>query len=200
MLSARDVWVRYGRRSPWVLEGVDLDLAPGEVLGLHAPSGRGKSTLAAALAGLRRPDRGEVTADGVPVGAGRGPRPVQLVGQHADRAVNPRWRIREVLAEARPDGPERAVAEQGLVDEGWLERYPHEISGGELQRVNLARALLVEPRYLLADEISSSLDALTQAVLWRHVRAYVDRTGAGVLAISHDAPLLDQVADRVVTR
>lgn len=198
MLSGRGLWVRHGRRGDWVLRDVDVDVAPGEVVGLWGPSGVGKSTLATVLAGLLAPQRGEVTVDGGPVTPAAGPRPVQLVLQHAERAVNPRWRIRDVLAEAEPT----VVAghdEDELVPAGWLDRRPHELSGGELQRVNLCRALLARPSYVLADEISASLDPITQALLWRRLTTQVREDGLGVLAISHDRHLLDRVADRVVT-
>src|SRR5690606_2658444 len=129
-------------------------------------------------AGIRTPQRGTVDVDGAPLSAA-GSRPVQLVAQHAVAAMNPRWKVADVLAEA---GEEPAVDEDRLVDARWLDRFPHEISGGELQRVNLARALRARPRYLVADEISASLDAITQAVLWRHLREQV-ALGLGVLAV-----------------
>ncbi|QCW49563.1 ATP-binding cassette domain-containing protein [Nocardioides dongxiaopingii] len=195
MLSARDVWFRYHRRGPWVLSGAGIEVAPGEVVGLRGPSGCGKTTLGAVLGGLVRPGRGSVEVAGVPVAAGRGARPVQVVLQHPERAMNPRWRVRDVLAEA---GPAPAPEDAGLVDPGWLDRFPHEISGGELQRVNLARALRTRPAFLVADEISSSLDALTQALLWRRVLDEVAERATGVVVVSHDQPLLDRVADRVV--
>ena len=202
MLTGHDLWWRYGRRSDWVLAGHDIAVRHGEVLGLWGPSGCGKSTLASVLAGVRTPQRGRVECDGVELEARRGsrggPRPVQLVVQQPQRAMNPRWRIGQVLTEAADDGPERALAMGDLVSETWLDRHPHEISGGELQRVNLARALLVRPSYLLADEISSSLDAITQALLWHHLRHEVVERGLGVLAVSHDRALLAEVADRVV--
>lgn len=195
MLTAEDVWFRHGRRSPWVLTGTDLVVEPGEVVGLRGPSGCGKTTLACLLAGLTRPDRGTVRVDGDPVTTIKRPRPVQVVVQHPERAMNPRWRIRDVLAEA---GLPDQRSERGLVERSWLDRYPHEISGGELQRVNLARALRTRPAYLVADEISSSLDAITQAILWRHVAHEVADRAMGVVVISHDQPLLDRVTDRVV--
>src|SRR5690606_25217868 len=185
------------------------------VLGLWGPSGCGKSTLASVLAGVRTPHaplnsddgghsdagasrRSGVEVDGVALTSISGPRPVQLVGQQPHRAMNPRWRIGQVLDEAGAGGAQQAAAMGDLVSPTWLDRHPHEISGGELQRVNLARALLVKPAYLLADEISSSLDAITQASLWHHLATEVDQRGLGVLAISHDRALLDRVSDRVV--
>lgn len=210
MLVADDVAYRYARHSPWVLHGHSLRVHPGQVLGLQGPSGSGKSTLAAVVAGLRTPASGTVTVDGRPLASYAGPRPVQLVLQHPERAMNPRWRIRDVLAEALP-GRRKEAAEQaaarveaewdaqhGLVSPAWLDRFPHEISGGELQRVNLARALLAGPRYLVADEISASLDAITQTVLWHRLDHEVAETGLGVIAVSHDHALLERVTDEVV--
>ncbi|WP_110239701.1 ABC transporter ATP-binding protein [Nocardioides gilvus] len=213
MLIGRGLSYRYSRRGPWVLRDHDVEVAAGRVLGLRGPSGCGKSTLAAVLAGLRSPAAGTVEVDGVPLGdgsPGSGPRPVQLVLQHPERAMNPRWKIRDVLAEAfagsrdaaRVAATERVESEwdahHGLVSPEWLDRFPHEISGGELQRVNLARALFTSPAYLVADEISSSLDAITQTVLWHRLDHEAHERGLGVLAVSHDGPLLAQVADEVI--
>ncbi|WP_114423052.1 ABC transporter ATP-binding protein [Nocardioides houyundeii] len=198
MLSGEGLWARHGRTHPWVLEDVTISVAPGEVVGLWGASGRGKTTLAMVLAGFRAPNRGRVVLDGVPLRPTRGPRPVQLLLQHPERAMNPRWRVRDILAEACPGAPDAASETDGLVDRAWLDRRPHEISGGELQRVNLARALAADPAYLLADEVSSSLDAITQALLWRRLADRVHTHGVGVLAISHDQNLLARVADRVV--
>lgn len=197
MLTARDLWVRHGRHLPWVLQGIDLDLHPGEVLGLEGPSGIGKSTLGSVLAGFRAPDQGSVTVDDRPLDSGAGPRPVQLIGQRPELMMNPRWRIARILAEAGAAGG-GADPDDGLVEPAWLDRFPHELSGGELQRVNLARALRARPAYLIADEISVSLDALTQARIWRGILARVSAEGLGVVAISHDGDLLDAVADRRV--
>lgn len=210
MLRAHDLAFRWSRHDDWVLDGVDLTVAPGKILGLRGPSGCGKSTLASLLAGLRTPQRGTVEVDGQPLASYTGASPVQLVLQHPERAMNPRWKIRAVLAEAfggsRREAIETAIARveaewdahHGLVSPDWLDRFPHEISGGELQRVNLARALFASPRYLVADEISASLDAITQTVLWHRLDHEVSETGLGVLAVSHDTPLLERVADEVV--
>jgi peptide/nickel transport system ATP-binding protein len=198
MLRAEDVWFRYGSGRPWVLAGVDLAVGPGEVVGLCGPSGGGKSTAARLLGGLLRPVRGRVTVDGEVPRTRRGPHPVQLVLQHPEQAMDPRWTLRRVLAATGADAEEVAALDPELVSPGWLDRYPHEISGGELQRVNLARALLARPRYLLADELTASLDAVTQARIWQLLLDRCRTAGIGVLAIAHDRPLLDVVADRVL--
>ena len=193
-MRAEDIWVRHRRTHPWVLTAATLTLAPGTITGLSGPSGSGKSTLGATLAGMITPDRGEVIVDGKLIDAYRGAKPVQLVLQRPELSMDPRWRIRQILAEA---GERPADGEDDLVSPRWLDRYPHEISGGELQRVNLARALRATPAYLIADEISSSLDALTQALLWDRILEAA-ANGLGVLAISHDPDLLSAVADEQV--
>lgn len=198
MLHADDVWFRYDRDRPWVLAGVDLRIEAGEVVGLCGPSGGGKSTLGRVLAGFVVPDAGRVTVDGQEPRARRSPHPVQLVLQHPERAMDPRWTVRQVLAASGADDEQLAELDPGLVAPGWLDRYPHEISGGELQRVNLARALLARPRFVVADEITASLDALTQARTWTLLLDRCRAAGIGVLAISHDRPLLEAVAGRVV--
>ena len=203
MLTAEGVRFRYGRRGPWVLDGVSAEVAPGRVVGLAGPSGVGKSTLGRVLSGLLSPVEGIVAVDGEPV-AGRpgAPRAVQLVVQHPIQAMNPRWRIRDVLGEA--GGPVSGAADlrgptAELVEPAWLDRYPHELSGGQLQRVNLARSLRAEPRYLVADEITASVDAITQARLWRLLLDQVRERSLGILVISHDADLLAHVCDTVQT-
>ncbi|MGY1836266.1 ABC transporter ATP-binding protein [Blastococcus sp. SYSU DS0510] len=198
MLHADDVWFRYGTGQPWVLVGVDLRVGAGEVVGLCGPSGGGKSTLARVLAGFAEPVRGRVTVDGQLPRAGRGPHPVQLVLQHPERAMDPRWTVRQVLAATGASGDDIAALDRRLVAPGWLDRHPHEISGGELQRVNLARALLARPRYLVADEITASLDAVTQVGVWDLLLGHCRAAGIGLLAVSHDRPLLEAVSARVV--
>ncbi|WP_369133718.1 ATP-binding cassette domain-containing protein [Modestobacter sp. I12A-02662] len=91
-----------------------------------------------------------------------------------------------------------AALDPELVAPSWLDRRPHELSGGQLQRVALARGLLARPRFLVADEITSGLDAVTQVRVWHLLLERCRSAGIGVLAISHDRPLLEAVADRVV--
>lgn len=194
MLIGEDLWFRHDRHGSWVLAGASIEVRPGQVVGLLGPSGSGKSTLGSVLAGLRSPEVGSVRVADRPLSAHRGARPVQLLAQRAETAMNPRWHIDRILAEAGAP----TVDEDTLVERAWLDRFPHEISGGELQRVTLARALRAEPSYLVADEISSSLDPIAQARLWDRVLGAVRDRGVGVLAISHDPDLLAAVTDHVV--
>lgn len=198
MLEARDLWFRYRRDVDWVVAGFDLRVAPGEVVGLRGPSGRGKTTVARLLAGYLQPERGDVLVGGAPLPppiSGR-PQPVQLVAQHPELAVDPRWRLERILAEVRTPDPS-LLAALSIVPE-WLDRFPNELSGGELQRVTVARALLTDPPYLIADEITAMLDPLTQAQIWHVLVDRVHHAGLGLLVVSHDDQLLHAATDRVV--
>ncbi|RKT86147.1 peptide/nickel transport system ATP-binding protein [Saccharopolyspora antimicrobica] len=207
MLSASGVVAGYRRGEP-VLDGVDLELPTGVVVGLAGPSGCGKSTLARVLSLLHEPWSGQVSVDGAPVGGFRHATPkaqraaIGIVFQHPRPAVDPRFTLREVVAE-----PLRATGTTGDVDElaeevgltaELLSRRPHEVSDGQLQRACLARALALRPRYLICDEMTAMLDASTTAALVQVVDRQVRERGTGVLAISHDEDLLAHWAEHVV--
>lgn len=196
-LEARDLTFRYPRQgSAPVLERVNFSLSAGERVGLSAPSGRGKTTLCKLLAGWERPERGQVLLDGLPLSRYRGFCPVQLLWQHPEEAVDPLLKLRASLYEAGPVDP--AVLEGLGVREAWLERYPSELSGGELQRICAARVLGPKLRFLLCDEASAMLDLVTQARLWRFLLDQAERRGLGMLIVSHDRALLDRLCTRVV--
>jgi ABC-type dipeptide/oligopeptide/nickel transport system ATPase subunit len=191
MLEAHTIHFHHAGGAP-LLRGASLRLAPGRVLGLSGASGCGKSTLGRILAGHWVPQSGSIRLGGAPLPR-RGLSPVQWLAQSAALAVNPQWRIGRILEEAyHPSASQRAAF--GIRD-SWLRRYPHELSGGELQRVAILRALAPGVGYLVADEISAMLDPLAQAELW----SLLLRQGLGILAISHSAALLQRVADEIVT-
>lgn len=194
MLRADEVSFRYDPHGPWVLESVTFAAEPGQVTALRGPSGRGKTTLARLLAGYLTPGHGRITLESAPLPEG-GRSPVQLVLQHPEHALDPRWRLGRSLTEAGPADPQ--LLEDLSIDPAWLSRYPNELSGGELQRLALARALVARPRVLIADEISVMLDAITQAQLWHTLLRHVREDGLTVVAISHDTELLSVVADEV---
>ncbi|MDD6289817.1 MAG: ATP-binding cassette domain-containing protein [Eggerthellales bacterium] len=194
MLIVQDVSFSYPA-GPKVLHQVSLEVAPGKRVALRAPSGFGKTTLCQIMAGYVKPSQGQVLVDGERLPR-RGVCPVQMIWQHPERVLDPRMRMGRALAQAGAVD-ERVMDELGIRRE-WMDRFPHELSGGELQRFCIARALGANPRYLIADEISTMLDALTQAQLWRFLRDEAERRGLGMVVVSHSPALLEQVATRVV--
>lgn len=197
VLEAKNLTFRYPRqRGGPVLEGVSLTLRSGERVGLSAPSGRGKTTLCKLLAGWEEPDSGHVLLDGAPLPR-RGASPVQLLWQHPEEAVDPLLPLGRSLSEAGP--ADRSLLDSLGVRDSWLERYPSELSGGELQRICVVRALRPELRFLLCDEASAMLDLITQAKLWRFLLDQAEEYNLGLLVVSHDAALLERVCTRVLT-
>lgn len=194
-LEGKRLGFRRGRE-PWLFRHLDLTVGAGEIVGLAGPSGSGKTTLARILAGYCAHYEGEVVVDGHPPGPS-GYHPVQLVFQHPERAVNPRWRIHRVLAEG--DGTTAPEWLHALgIPESWMRRWPGELSGGELQRVCVARALGTRTRYLIADEMTAMLDPITQAQIWHAVLDIARKRQMGILLISHDAPLMRRLCDRII--
>ena len=194
LLEAKNVSFRYSRHEPWVLENVNLQVESGEVLALFAPSGYGKTTLAKLLAGYARPTGGEILLDGVPLPE-KGFCPVQLIYQHPEKAINPRWKLRKVLSESG-ELRENVLAAFGI-EQAWLDRYPRELSGGELQRFCVARALMSGADFLICDEISTMLDVITQAQIWEVVLREAKRRNMGIIAVTHNRHLADRIATRV---
>lgn len=195
MLKGKHLHFRYGTRHRWILQDISLAIAPGEIVGLMAPSGFGKTTLAKVLAGYLTPNRGKVAIAGESLPL-TGYCPVQLVFQNPDSAVNPRWRIHKILNEGYP--PEASMLQALGVHPDWFDRYPHELSGGELQRIAVARVLNPATRYLIADEMTAMLDANTQALLWQAVLSYATQQSLGILVISHELSLMNRLCNRVV--
>lgn len=201
-LEARDISFKYGEGTRQILNHVTLTVEAGEKVGIMAPSGYGKTTLCKILAGYEKPDQGEVLLDGTPIRAFRGYSPVQMVWQHPELSVNPKRRLRTVTAEGDwsfEDTGERAriEAELGIRDE-WKERFPVEVSGGELQRFCIARALGRRTKLLIADEMTTMLDLITQGQIWDFVLKELKRRDIGMIAVSHSSELLEKVCDRVV--
>ena len=198
ILEARDVTFYYrGRRHTPVLENFSISVSSGERVGLKAPSGRGKTTLCRLLAGYEKPAKGQVLLDGRPVREYRGVCPVQMVWQHPETVVDPLLTLGKTLNEA--EAVEQRLLDALHIEPGWLTRYPSELSGGELQRFCLARALNPEVRFLLCDEISAMLDLVTQAQIWKFLLEEAQRRGLGMLVVSHDEALLEKVCTRVET-
>lgn len=194
LLKAENISFSYAGGAQ-ILQNVNFSVETGEVVGLTAPSGYGKSTLGKILAGYLSPSDGSVTIDGKPLPA-KGFCPVQLIFQHPEKAVNPKWKMKKVLNEAW-NPPEEMIAKMGIRDE-WMNRWPSELSGGELQRFCVLRALSPDTKFLICDEMSTMLDVITQAQIWNVVLDYAKENNVGIVVVSHEKSLVDKICTRVV--
>lgn len=194
LLEARGVSFSYKKGVP-VLEDIDFSVREGEIVGLYGPSGRGKSTLGYLLSGREKPQSGAVLWNGAPLPV-QGYRPIQLVYQHPERAVNPRWQLGRTLAESWE--PPKELQDALGIEDAWKKRWPNELSGGELQRFCIARALNPQTRILICDEITTMLDVVTQAQVWRAIVKQAREHGMGVIAITHSLALAERICDRIV--
>ena len=192
VLTATGVSFAYQGRP--VLRDVSLHLQDGEVLGLSGPSGAGKSTLARILSGAIRPDQGHVLWHGDPLPPPPGP--VQHVPQSPEMAVDPRWRLRDVLSNGGAIDPEIHTALG--ISPAWLDRFPREVSGGELARLSLARFLIPSTRVLICDEITAQLDALAAQALWQAFLPLARARRLGLIVISHDPTLRRAICTREI--
>jgi peptide/nickel transport system ATP-binding protein len=223
LVEARGVFVAYaaqrnliGRRLPPrpVLHGVDVTIGRGETVGIVGESGSGKTTLGRALIGLIRPAHGSIRFDGREMigltETAMRPlrRRMQMIFQDPMSSLNPRRTIRSILSDPlllHAIAPDRASAErrvEAVMDRVGLPmtvlgRYPHELSGGQRQRVGIARAVVLKPDFVLADEIVSGLDVSTQAQVLKLLGELKREMNLAMAFISHDLSLVRAVCDRV---
>lgn len=183
-------------KQEWVFRKLHIRMEPGEVVGLVGPSGCGKSTLGKLLAGHLHPQQGSITIGGASAYSMKGRNPVQLVLQHPEQAVNPKWKLGQTLAESGTT--DKRLLGELAIEEEWLHRYPNELSGGELQRICVARALGAGTRYLIADEMTTMLDAITQAQIWHTVLQWGHQSKAGILVVTHDPQLAGRLCGRII--
>ena len=195
MLKVENLSFSYDGKNE-ILKNVSLEVKPGEVLGLMAPSGFGKSTLGKLMAGYIKAPIGTVTVDGLDINDLRGFLPVQMVHQAPEKNVNIRWKVGKILNEGWEVDPD--VKEKFGIENSFLNKFPTELSGGELQRICIARVLSKDTKYLIADEVTTMLDSISQAQICHLLIHFAKKHGLGILFISHNKALVEKVADRVV--
>ncbi|WP_433288993.1 dipeptide ABC transporter ATP-binding protein [Micromonospora sp. CA-244673] len=223
VLSVRDLVKNYAAHGRGLLRrtagqvsavaGVSFDVGPGETFGLVGESGCGKSTVGRLAVGLEQPTAGQIMLDGTDIAglAGRARRrmhrQVQLMFQDSYAAMNPRMRVDAILAEpleiqkvggaAARRARIATLLDQVGLSRRVLERYPHEFSGGQLQRIGLARSLALQPRLIVGDEPVSALDVSIQAQVLNLMRDLQRELGLAYVFISHDLSVVDYMADRI---
>ena len=191
MLEVTDLRVRYGRME--AVKGVSFTLSHGETLGIVGESGSGKSTIAKTLIGIEKPFSGRIECRA---------KSVQMVFQDAVGSLNPRMTVRQTLEETLRIKHNARQTASGLLEivglsAAVLEQYPREMSGGQCQRVSIARALACEPEVLIADEPVSALDVSVQARILNLLRDLRRNLGLSILLIAHDLAVVKNVCDRV---
>lgn len=215
MLEISDLHVTFGRRRNTVraVDAVSLRVAPEETLAIVGESGSGKTTVARCVVGLQRPDAGTITFDGRPLGPAHRRtsaqrRAIQMVFQDPRSSLNPRMTVAALVGEAwrthpaaAPPGDRETALRTVLADVGLdgdvLDRRPGDLSGGQCQRVSIARALAVGPRLLVCDEAVSALDVSVQAQILRLLVDLRESHSLALLFITHDLGVVHQIADRV---
>lgn len=205
----------FGHARQQVLFDVSLTVKDGTCLGILGESGSGKSTMGRVLCGLLKPDSGEAVLDGVSVYASRAGRQnlqnkLSIVFQDYTTSANPRFRIRDIIGEGltvqeRREGKklDREAETSRLLElvglpADFTDRFPHELSGGQLQRVCIARAVACKPEIILFDEAISSLDAHTQVQVMDLLRELKDRLGLTYIFITHDLTSITYLCDDVL--
>ena len=205
----------FGHTRQQVLFDVSLAVKEGTCLGILGESGSGKSTMGRVLCGLLKPDSGEAVLDGVSVYASRAGRQnlqnkLSIVFQDYTTSANPRFRIRDIIGEGltvqeRREGKklDRKAETSRLLElvglpADFADRFPHELSGGQLQRVCIARAVACKPEIILFDEAISSLDAHTQVQVMDLLRELKNRLGLTYIFITHDLTSITYLCDDVL--
>lgn len=194
-IRAVDISFGYGKKQE-VLSHFNFEIQSGEIIGLMGKSGIGKTTLAKILAGYENPKSGRILYEDVSIQKGK-PHPVQLIFQHPEKAVNPKWKMDKMLKESGVNY--KPLMKPLGIDPDWLNRWPNELSGGELQRFCVLRALHQDTKFIIADEMTAMLDAVTQLEIWRFLIDYAQKHQMGIIAISHDEVLMKHICHKIIT-
>ena len=191
-LKATNISFKYPSANKYLLKNINLELDNNKIIGLIGDSGSGKSTLCKILSGYISKYDGTVTFDGNSLPK-KGFKPIQLIYQHPEKVMNPKWRMDNVLNESW-DVDDEFLKEFGI-QKSWLTRFPQELSGGELQRFSVVRSMNPNTKFLIADEMTTMLDAITQVQILDSVLKIVKQRKMGFLLVSHDMDLVNTICD-----
>ena len=191
-LKAENISFKYPSAKEYLLKDINLELDNTKIMGLIGDSGSGKSTLCKILSGYVQKYEGNVLFDGKELPK-KGFKPVQLIYQHPEKVMNPTWKMDRVLSDSW-DVDDKTLSEFGI-QKTWLTRFPQELSGGELQRFSVVRSLNPNTKFLIADEMTTMLDAITQVQILDSVLKIVKKRQMGFLLVSHDMDLVDTICD-----
>jgi len=194
MLEVQQLTIVQNGQRLW--DSVSFQVSAGERKGISAPSGYGKTTLGRVLAQWQNATSGRVTVGAKPL-LKKGYCPIQLVPQHPELTFNPYRTTGDSLRDAW--SPNAAWLDRLAISPVWLTRRPNELSGGELARIALLRALDPRTRYLIADEVTAQLDAHVQAQVWQVLLEEVKRRELGLIVFSHNKVLLAKVCSSIWT-
>lgn len=194
-IEVKNISFRYNSSAPWILKDINLIIESGERVALVGPSGYGKSTLSHIIAGYLKPVSGEVLLDKKQV-IEKSYNPIQLIYQHPEKSVNPRLKMKDILYEGWT--PDKEFLRELGIEESWLNRWPGELSGGELQRFCIARVLGPKTKFLVCDEISTMLDVITQAQIWNILLKISKKNQLGMIVVTHNIELAKRICTRIV--
>lgn len=194
ILEARNIGFRY-KNTGYIIKNIDFKISSHERVALIAKSGYGKTTFARIMSGYLRQNWGEILIDGKEIPK-TGFHPVQLIYQHPEKSFNPRWKMKRSLEENGDVNEELTNLLE--IKRSWFDRYPNELSGGELQRFAIARAITKDTKFIIADEITAMLDGISQAQIWKSLLDITKKNKIGMIVITHNRELADQVCTRVI--
>ena len=194
-LNAVNISFKYPSAKKYILKDINMHLTNDKIVGLVGDSGSGKSTLCKILSRYERNFEGSVTLDGNELPQ-KGFCPVQLIYQHPEKVMNPKWKMNDVLEESWNIDDD--LLEDFGIQKSWLTRFPQELSGGELQRFSVLRALNPKTKFIIADEMTTMLDAITQVQILDSVLRIVKQRKMGFLLVSHDMDLVNTICDEVI--
>lgn len=194
MLELKNISFSYGNR--YILRDINISFNQANITSIVAPSGYGKTTLANIIAGYETLYKGEVLLNEKQV-VSNSYSPIQLIPQNPLVSLNSKLTIKKQLQEADINF-DITFFDIFDIKKEWLDKLPNELSGGELQKVCIARALNEKTKFIIADEITSNLDAINQAKAWKYLLHIVSKHYVGLICITHDINLAKKISDKII--